>query len=184
MIRINLLPFRAARRTENIKRQVSLFVLSLILVFVVVIFLSINMNVKIKKLTGELDKAKQDLELVKKDAKKVVAMKKELDTLQKKTEVMEMLDTNRKGPVNLLDAMTELVVPNRMWFKSLDASGRTVVINGISLDNKTTADFMSRLEGSQLFSKVTLQSVRASTNKLKQFGITCTKAPPQKTGGK
>jgi type IV pilus assembly protein PilN len=184
MIRINLLPFRAARRTENIKRQVSLFVLSLVLVVVVVIFMGITMNGKIKTLTGDLDKAKQDLAAVQKDAKKVAEMKKNLDTLQKKTDVMEKLDTNRKGPVILLDALTELVVPNRMWFKSLDASGPNVVINGISLDNKTTADFMSRLEGSQLFSKVTLQSVRASQDKLKSFGITCTKAPPKKTGGK
>jgi type IV pilus assembly protein PilN len=184
MIRINLLPFRAARKTENIKRQVSLFVLSLILVVVVVIFMSITMNGKIKTLNGELDKAKQDLAAVQKDAKKVVEMKKNLDILQKKTDVMEMLDTNRKGPVNLLDAMTKLVVPNRMWFKSLDDSGQNVVINGISLDNKTTADFMRRLEESPLFSKVTLQSVMASQNNLKSFGITCTKAPPKTTGGK
>ncbi len=184
MIRINLLPFRAARKTENIKRQVSLFVLSLVLTLMIVILMSIIMNGKIKTLTGELNKAKQDLEAVKKDAKKVVAMKKELDTLQKKTDVMEKLDTNRKAPVNLLEAMTELVVPNRMWFKSLDASGKNVVINGISLDNKTTADFMSRLEESQLFSKVTLHSVKAEKDKLKSFGITCSKAPPKKTGGK
>ena len=35
MIRINLLPFRAARKKENIRRQVSIFVLSLFLVGVI-----------------------------------------------------------------------------------------------------------------------------------------------------
>ncbi|RLB32469.1 MAG: pilus assembly protein PilN, partial [Deltaproteobacteria bacterium] len=33
MIRINLLPFRAARKKENIKRQISIFVLTTLFAF-------------------------------------------------------------------------------------------------------------------------------------------------------
>ncbi len=184
MIRINLLPFRAARKTENIRRQVSLFFLSLVLVVLVISFVQIGLSRKIKKLNAEVQTVKQELEVVKKDAKKVAEMKKKLNTLEKKTDVMRKLDTNRKDPVILLDAMTELVVPNRMWFKSFDASGNKVIINGVTLDNKTTADFMTRLEGSALFTSVTLHSVRAGSDKMKNFGITCVKAPPEKSGGK
>ncbi len=183
MIRINLLPFRAARKTENIRRQVSLFILSLILVFVVITGVSIWKNKQIDNLNAKLDASKKELVRYKKDAKNVEIMKSKLKTLQQKTDVMVKLDKNRKDPVKLLEAMTEIVVPNRMWFTSLDATGNTVVIRGIALDNKTTADFMTRLETSPLFSNVTLQSIRQGAEKLKNFGITCQKAP-QKTSPK
>ena len=37
MIRINLLPFRAARKKENVRRQVSVFLLSLVLVVIIAV---------------------------------------------------------------------------------------------------------------------------------------------------
>lgn len=180
MIRINLLPFRAARKTENIRRQVSMFVLSLFLVFLVVFLVQIMLNKTINKLNNELDRSKKELALVKRDAKAVEDMKKKLKILQQKTDVMIELDKNRRDPVILLEEMTEMVVPNRMWFTFLDASGNNVIIKGVSLDNKTTADFMTRLENSPLFSTVILQSITQGANKLKNFGITCVKAPPKK----
>ena len=38
MIRINLLPFRAARKKENIRRQVSIFLLSLAFLLIILFY--------------------------------------------------------------------------------------------------------------------------------------------------
>ena len=38
MIRINLLPFRAARKKENVRRQVSVFLLSFVLIIIGVFY--------------------------------------------------------------------------------------------------------------------------------------------------
>ena len=51
MIRINLLPFRSARKKENIRRQLSIFVLSLILT-VVAIF---GVNLLLDSQIGDLN---------------------------------------------------------------------------------------------------------------------------------
>jgi type IV pilus assembly protein PilN len=94
---------------------------------------------------------------------------------------------DRKRPVKLLDTMTQVVVPKRMWFTSLTSGNSTVGINGIALDNKTIADFMTRLEGSKLFSAVNLKSIRqqkrANLN-LKRFAITSTKVGVKQTPAK
>jgi type IV pilus assembly protein PilN len=110
-----------------------------------------------------------------------------MENLEQRTNVMQKLDKNRRAPVELLDAMTQLVVPNRMWLSSLTSIGATVKLTGTSLDNKTTADFMKRLEKSELFSSVELLALKhqmAGKQRMKSFAITCIRAPqkPPETG--
>ena len=50
MIRINLLPFRAARKKENIRRQISVFFLSVFLMLAVLIYYNIHLGGRIKTL--------------------------------------------------------------------------------------------------------------------------------------
>ena len=50
MIRINLLPFRAARKKENVRRQISIFLLSFALIIIAVVYWNIWLGNKIIKL--------------------------------------------------------------------------------------------------------------------------------------
>lgn len=182
MIRINLLPFRAARKSENVRRQVSLFFLSLVLVVIIVGYFQIRLSSKISSLTEKVGATETELAKFKKIAKNVDTIKRKLANLHKRTHVMIQLDKNRKQPIQLLEAMTELMVPERMWLTKLTSSGKTVKLSGVALDNKTTADFMTRLEQSELFSNVNLHTLKAKTQKkqkLKSFNITCTRAKPK-----
>jgi len=179
MIRINLLPFRAARKSENVRRQVSLFFLSLILVIIVVGYFQIRLSSKISTLTEKVEMTEKELGKYQKIAKNVDIIKKKLANLHKRTDVMIRLDKNRKEPIRLLEAMTELIVPDRMWLTKLQSSGKTVKLSGVALDNKTTADFMTRLEQSGMFANVNLHTLKHKVEKkqkLKSFNITCTKA--------
>ncbi|MBW1897845.1 MAG: PilN domain-containing protein [Deltaproteobacteria bacterium] len=185
MIRINLLPFRAARKSENIRRQVSLFLLSLIFVILVMGYYQIILKSKISEIGDKINSTKQDLTKYQKKAKDVDEIKKTLENLEQRTNVMKKLDKNRREPVELLDAMTQLLVPNRMWLSSLKSSGKTVRLTGTALDNKTTADFMKRLEKSDIFSSVVLHALKhqmAGKQRMKSFTITCTRALPKKPG--
>lgn len=180
MIRINLLPFRAARKSENIRRQVSIFFLTLTLVVLVMGFLQIKLNAQINDLKSKVDSTSKELVIYQKKAKEVDEIKKKLDNLKKRNDVIVELDKNRKEPVTLLDEMTQLIIPNRMWITSFSASGNNISIAGIALDNNTTAEFMTRLEGSELFTNVNLQSVKhqvINNRKMKSFQISCDKKP-------
>ena len=59
MIKINLLPFRVARKKENIRKQISIFLLFLLLTGVALVWYTQSMNnqiVNIKAKTKQIDK--------------------------------------------------------------------------------------------------------------------------------
>ena len=182
MIRINLLPFRAERKKENVRRQVSLFLLSLALVLIVLVYYNFNLNSKISKLNKNITSTKAELNRYNEINKEIARIKKDLETLRKKMVVIEQLESDRHAPVQLLDTMTQVLMAKRMWFTKLEVKDQSVTINGIALDNKTVADFMVRLQNCGLFSNVDLKTLKAQVvekSNLKSFQIICTKAPPQ-----
>jgi type IV pilus assembly protein PilN len=188
MIRINLLPFRAARQKENVQRQITAFILGLIFVTVVLYLVGGVWTTRINRLNTEIATINKELAKQIAAAKEVDRIKKDLDALQKKTEVINSLKKSRREPIQMLDAMTGLVVEKRMWFTSFSDSSQTVKIKGIALDNKTVADFIERLEGSGFFSDVSLENTKQQTIRktlsLKSFEITCRKAEASETTDK
>jgi type IV pilus assembly protein PilN len=201
MIRINLLPFRAARKKENIRRQVSIVLLSLFFVVLVMIYYNITLKNKIEALDADVKSTKKQIAKVEKQAKEVDRIKREFDKLKKKIEVIKNLETTRKSSVHLLDNMTKMVVEKtsiseldksegkdikpekRLWFTNFSAKGNNINIRGIALDNKTVADFMTRLEISGMYRDVnlrTLKQQKVNKLKLKSFEITCKRVPLKK----
>ncbi|MGA8281993.1 MAG: PilN domain-containing protein [Desulfobacterales bacterium] len=181
MIRINLLPFRAARKKENIRRQISVFFLSFFLMLAVLIYYNIHLGGQIKDLKTDVDDTKKEVAKFQKITKQIEEIKQKLAILEKKTEVIRTLETNRFEPVEMLDNMSGKIIANRMWFTSFDDRPQNVQIDGIALDNKTVADFMTRLEGTGLFGSVRLQTIQKHVVKgsgLKKFSITCSKPVP------
>ena len=180
MIRINLLPFRAARKKENIRRQVSIFMLSLAFLLIIFFYYNFSLSNKIDSLNTNIKNTKTELAKYNKINDEIAQIKKKLNNLKKKMAVMKTLEANRFEPTRLLDIMTQVVVPKRMWFTYLESRGQNVKINGIALDNKTVADFMVRLEDCGLFKEVdlkTLKRTKAQATDLKSFAISCTKKP-------
>jgi len=184
MIRINLLPFRAARKKENIRRQASIFALSLACLLIILFYYNWSLGSKIDGLNDQIKQTKSDLEKYDKINKEIATIKRKLSTLKKKMAVMDSLEANRFEPTRLLDIMTQVIVPKRMWFTNMESKHKSVRIKGIALDNKTVADFMVRLEKSGLFSEVdlnTLKQKKVGKSNFKSFQISCRKKPPVKT---
>ncbi len=186
MIRINLLPFRAARKKENVRRQVSIFMLSLVFLLIIFFYYNFSLSNKVDSLNTNIKNTKTELAKYNKINEEIAQIKKKLDNLKKKMAVMKTLEANRFEPTRLLDVMTQVVVPKRMWFTNLESRGDNVNIKGIALDNKTVADFMVRLEECGLFKQVDLKTLKrtetqsrtdSQSKKLKSFAISCKKNP-------
>ncbi len=184
MIRINLLPFRAARKKENIRRQVSVFLLSLILVTILAVIAHVGFNKKIAGLDDRIATTKAQVAKYNKINAEIAEIKKKLAVLEKKIEVIQTLDMNRKAPVRLMDSMTQLLVANRMWFTRMDYKDASIKLDGIALDNQTVADFMTRVQDFPDYQEVKLASIKQERFKnkdlnLKRFGVTFKKAEPK-----
>ncbi|MDO9264439.1 MAG: PilN domain-containing protein [Desulfosalsimonadaceae bacterium] len=178
MIRINLLPYRAARSKENVRKQVSIFSLSFILLIIVLVLFNGYLSSKKENLTNDLDRLKKEVAIYEAKAKQVEEIKKKLDTLNKQIEVVNQLKAHRDKPPILLAKLTEMIVPGRMQLTRLVSDKGNLSLEGVSLDNETIAVFMLRLERSGLFQAVFLASsvqVNQYNVDMKRFVISCTK---------
>ena len=187
MIRINLLPFRAARKKENVRRQISIFLLSFVFLLVAVIYYNVNLNQQIDRLKVKNKETTVQLEKYKKINKEIAEIKKNLVILNQKIDVINNLNGSRTEAVLLLDSMTQLIIPERMWFTSFTLKGDKIALKGVAMDERTIADFMKNLEGS--YANVALMSMQqkkidGKNVNLKDFSFEMAKRKKQTTPDK
>jgi type IV pilus assembly protein PilN len=178
MIRINLLPYRAARTKENIRKQVSIFTLSFILLLVFLAMGQWFLAARTNKLTNKLDGLKKEVAIYEEKARKVEEFKKQLDLLDKQIKIVDQLKMKREEPPKLLAKMTEMVIAGRMQLTRMKVDDNSVDLEGAAIDNTTVAEFMTRLERCGLFTDVNLVSSKQMIQfdvEMKQFQIQCKK---------
>lgn len=183
MIKINLLPFRIARKKENIRRQISVFFLLLVLIALSLFWYTITLNKQILSIQEKTVQVNQQILKYKEKANRVAQIKKDLKILEEKLKVVASLKKQRDKQLILFDSMTGLIVPEKMWLESFKTNANTVTIKGIAFDNPTIAAFMENLETSPLFNKVDLKTAKIKKFKndvmLKSFELLCVKTKPK-----
>ena len=176
MIRINLLPYRAARKKENIRIQVNIFFGSLIIALGIIFLANTYLSGRIDKLNNEITSTKQQVAKYEEINKEIAEIKNKLDVLERKIQVINSLERDRKAPVENLDSLYNLVVEKRMWYTQIEEKGDDVKVSGIAVDNQTVADYMTRLEKSDRYTNVRLSAIKQHKLQnqdlnLKQFDI-------------
>jgi type IV pilus assembly protein PilN len=181
MIRINLLPFRVARKKENIRRQVSIFFLSIVMISLLLTWYTMGIDKKIVEIRGQISQVKAQISLFKEKADRVTRIKKNLKILEDKLKIVSSLEEKRREQLVLLEELSDKIVPERMWIESMKSDSAHVTLVGVAFDNPTIADFMRNLETSPLFSNIDLKRAKVQKFKdnvmLKSFELSCTKKP-------
>lgn len=211
MIRINLLPFRAARKRENVRQQVVVFLLAVLIAGGVLAYVTYYFNDKISTLQKEIEYTQKQVAHYNAIAKEAEKLKKELDILRRKLDVIKNLNQSRSASFRIFNVLTDMVIEKRMWLTEIESKDKelpkpppsapakpgaataapelpasapieiVIKIQGIALDNKTVADFMTRMEGQGMFSEVRLvtlqqEKIRQGSNRedisLKRFLVT------------
>jgi len=165
MIRINLLPYRKAKRKENIRRQISIYFLSIILTLLIAFVVDYTKKSQIKALNSQIKASEAELASLNKKAKEVDVLKKELDALNSKLKIIDSLKEGRNFGINIIRELTEVVIAERMWLNSSDIQRNSIYFDGYALDDKTVADFMRNLDASVYFSNVELKSISKASIK-------------------
>ena len=182
MIRINLLPYRAARKKENIRIQVNVFFGSIIIVIGILFLFNTFLGGRISKLNSEITSTRAQVAKYEEINKEIAEIKQKLSVLERKIQVINSLERDRKAPVQNLDGLYKLVVEKRMWYTEIEEKGDSVKVSGIAIDNQTVADYMTRLEKSEQYTNVRLaaikqQKLQGQDLNLKQFDINFKKKP-------
>lgn len=184
MIRINLLPVRAAQKKERLRSQGMILVLSVVGVVAACALVWMSLSGKVDKVKSEVRAKNAEIARLQKtigDVKDIEAKKAELKA---KLDVLAKLKANRSGPGRLLDELSR-VIPEKVWIKSFSEAAGAISISGTGLTEESVADFIAALEKSKFYMNVELdvmEQKEIAGRSLQSFSIRCTVEKQQPVG--
>lgn len=173
MIRINLLPVRAAQKKERLRGQIIILVLSLLLVGIACGAAYLHIGMKIDAANAEIATKNQQISALRKQIGEVGRFKKLQEELRGKLEILETLKKARSGPARYLDELNR-IIPDKLWLTEFSESAGNIKVKGVALSEQTVAEFMRSLGMSRYFSNVNLVQTAQSTQqglKLQSFQL-------------
>ncbi|MFC1532360.1 PilN domain-containing protein [Thermodesulfobacteriota bacterium] len=179
MIKINLLPFRAARKRENIRRQITIYALVVVLSVSVIGYYFIMLTSKVSDLKEEEKKVTAELATFKKELDEIKLLDNKIKEIRTKLNVIKELEKGKTGPILLLSEIADAVPKDKLWLKSLKESKGSLSLTGTAMDNETVSLFMENLKKKEHITTVDLQSavlreIQQYRLKVSDFAITCT----------
>ena len=175
MIRINLLPVKAAQKKEMLKGQMMVVVLALI---VTAGFCGAAYTYIAGEVAGRqerIDQKNADISQLMKKIGEVNQFKKRQQALRAKLDVLDQLKAARVGPLYILDALY-VALPDKLWLTKFQMGSNQASISGIGVNEEAVALFMRNLESSDFFEGVELKVTRQIVQdniKFQQFDLTC-----------
>lgn len=175
MIRINLLPVKAAQKKEMLKGQLMIVILALIVTAGLCGAAYTYIAGEVEARQERIDQKKAEISQLMKKIGEVNQFKKRQEALRAKLDILDQLKAARVGPVYILDALYR-ALPDKLWLTRLQLGSNQANISGIGVNEETVALFMKNLEASDFFEgvelKVTKQIVQDNI-KFQQFDLTC-----------
>jgi len=178
MIRINLLAFRAARKRESVRKQFSIYFLTVILLLVLMPLIYLTLNNKLSGLKQEEKRLRGELASYAKISREIARIKSKTNEIKKRLDIIRELEKQRLGPLRLLEEIALAIPIDRLWLRSIAENGGVLRLEGNAMDNDTVADFMTNLEKTQLIESVDLKSTKlqnfpAQKIDVANFTLTC-----------
>jgi len=180
MIRINLLPVRAAQRKERFRSQLSIFFLCLILVCIGCGALYVQKTAAINDVKSEIATINQKNKELRKKIGQVKDYEKKKADLDKKLAILQKLKDGKSGPVHLLDELSASL-PDKLWLTKFSEKSGKINLAGVADSENTVAVFMKRLDSSPYYKNVELsvtEQTKAGGRKMQKFTLNCSVEVP------
>lgn len=173
MIKINLLPVRAAKKKETAIQQVSIFCFSIALVALVV---SVLYGLKLGQISttkNDILTANAKINELKRKIGKLEELKKFKEQVKKKLDVLAQLRKNKTGPAQRLATLSD-ITPEKLWLTAYAESNDNVKLAGIAYTEDLIAQFMRSVQASNDYTGVELivsEQKEIAGAKLKSFEL-------------
>lgn len=174
MIKINLLPLRAARKKEAAIQQLTIAGSVIVLLAVIVLSLYGLKRVQITSAKNEIEDSKNKIKVLEKKIGKLNELKALKEQVKKKLDILSLLRKNKTGPAQRLASLSDLT-PDQLWLTNYNESAQDVRVSGVALSEELIAQFMRALEASSDFMAVELvvsEQMVSGDSKLKKFDLT------------
>ncbi len=173
MIRINLLPFREVRRRAELRNQLGLVALAIVVAGGLCVMLQLWSATRLSSARSQVAKIEKKITEYEPEMKQLRGFEAKRGEVERKLGVIRGLEKSRTGPVRALDELATNT-PDRVWLTSLKAQGSKVDLSGYALDNEVVAEFLTGLGSSEHFGSVDLRGtefVQSSGVRLNQFTV-------------
>jgi type IV pilus assembly protein PilN len=183
MIKINLLPVKAAKRREQGQRQLLAGAIALTLTVVGIIVFHTAEAAKINDQRAKNQATQSAITKLKAEIGDYDLVKAQRDELIRQRDAIHRLQANRSGPVYLMRELSDILTkgkgptfskesyeeqlkrdpnagfnpnwePKRVWILSYDEKGHGVTIHGAAKSDEDVAEFLKRMKQSVFFSDV------------------------------
>lgn len=173
MIKINLLPVRAAKKKETAIQQISIFCFSIALIAVVILALYGLRLGQIASTKNDITAANTKINELKTKIGKLEELKKFKEQVKKKLDILAQLRKNKTGPAQRLATLSD-ITPEKLWLTAYAETNDSVKLAGVAYTEDLIAQFMRSVQASNDYTGVELivsEQKDISGTKLKSFEL-------------
>ncbi|GEM_PF-872630 len=185
MIRVNLLPIRQARRRSEGKTQLFVFAALLGVVLLACAVTYGFASADLDRTTKNVVQFTKDVAAAKKEVADATKLEKKKNVFLKKLAVLDRLESDRTGPVKMLDEFQSVLSPprneedrfakikknwdvewdtRRVWIDSMEEKSGSFTMKGGAADSNDVAEFLRRMISTKHFKNVELDFVQTKEN--------------------
>lgn len=158
MTRINLLPWREARRAQRQRTLVSMLIAAALIAVGIGFLVYTVIDQRIAFQQERNDYLRGEITRLKKAAEELQELQKTKNRLVERLGVIQKLQTSRPGMVRMLDKLVRLV-PQDIYLTEFKTASNQVILKGIAKSDNVISDFMRTIRNSELFGEPALQVI-------------------------
>lgn len=159
MTRINLLPWRDARRAGRQRDLIIMLVIAALLAVGIVYLVYIEVANRIEFQQQRNEYLRGEIARLKKAAEELAELRKIKNGLIERINVIQKLQASRPGKVRMLDELVRLI-PEDIFLTSFNVTGNQVKLNGTARSDLVISEFMRDVKASGLFGEPVLQVIQ------------------------
>jgi type IV pilus assembly protein PilN len=172
MIRINLLPTRAAKKREFGRQQLAILGLALVIALGANFFWWKRVSDDLSALDAQMARTRQDIAQLEKTIGEVKSITQEKKALEDKLRILDNLKKGRTGPVKVMDELSSLIPP-KVWIADYGEQGGTVSMRGNAVSYEDLSVFSRKLKASKHFRDVVIRKAAQRPDGVVEWEITC-----------
>ena len=173
MIKINLLPVRAAKRREFGRQQLVLFGLLMVLGLIGNYFWYSSVVSQREQLDQQIGRTRTEIAQLEKTIGEVKSIKEDKKALEDKLKILDSLKKGRTGPVKVMDELAT-IIPQKVWLQDYAETAGGVSMKGQAVSYEDLSAFSKRLKASKHFHDIVIKRATQKADGTVDWDITCT----------
>lgn len=181
MTRINLLPWREARRQQQLRNFITALALAVAAAILGLFLTHMQIQTQIEAQEARNEYLRGEITRLKKAEAEIKELDKTKARLLGRLEIIRDLQSRRPGMVRVFDTLVRLI-PDSLYLTSIKTEGNQLTLKGIASTNNVISDFMRNLADSPWFGEPVLQVVKAATVndvQVSSFELAVSRTQPQ-----